>query len=154
MARVVVGADGIRSVARRAVVTDEPVFTGLVVLRGMAPAAALPDRAPNDRIYLWAQGPKMMTTLPLRAGSLVAMDTVVLQDTPPQDLWQAEVPTETLLENFAGFDQGFRDMTRPEPCRCEPTPSTTGNRSTPGPKAGSCWSVTPHTRWRHGRDRA
>lgn len=109
-AQVVVGADGIRSVARRAVVTDEPAFAGLVVLRGIAPAATLPGAAPNDRIYLWAQGPKMMTTLPLRAGSQVAMDTVILADTPPQDLWQAEVPTETLLENFAGFDQGFLDM--------------------------------------------
>lgn len=108
-ARVVVGADGIRSVARKAVVTDEPVFAGLVVLRGVAPADALPGGS-NDRIYLWADGPRMMTVLPLRAGSLVAMDTIITQVTPPEDLWQAEVPTANLLENFAGFDQGFLDM--------------------------------------------
>lgn len=109
-ARIVVGADGIRSVARKAVVSDDPVFAGLVVLRGMAPASAMPEGASNDRINMWAQGSKMMTTLPLRAGSLVAMDTVILADTPPEDLWQAEVSTETLLENFAGFDDGFKNM--------------------------------------------
>lgn len=109
-ARVVVGADGIRSIARKAVVSDEPVFAGLVVLRGMAPVAALPGGSPNDRIYLWAEGSRMMTTLPLRAGSLVAMDTIIQQDTPPEDLWQAEVPTETLLENFDGFDDAFKAM--------------------------------------------
>lgn len=109
-ARVVVGADGIRSVARKAVVEDDPVFAGLIVLRGMAPASALPEGAVNDRIHLWAEGPRMMTTLPLRGGSLVAMDTVILADTPPEDLWQAEVPTETLLENFAGFDDSFTNM--------------------------------------------
>ena len=106
-APLVVGADGIRSVARSTVVDDEPKFRGLVVLRGIAPVEALPDGATNDRILMWADGPRMITTLPLRAGTQVAMDTIISQDTPPDDLWTAEVPTAELLDHFAGFDPGL-----------------------------------------------
>jgi hypothetical protein len=58
----------------------------------MFAGSALPAGMTDDRLRMGAQGPTMITTLPLRPSSLVAMDTVITQDHPPEDLWHAEVP--------------------------------------------------------------
>lgn len=106
-ARLLVGADGIRSVVRAAVVPDEPVepeFQGAVVTRGLSPASALPPHLPNDRVHIWAQGHRMILALPLRGGTLVAVDTILQADLPPRELWTATIPTQELLDRFADFD--------------------------------------------------
>ncbi|MEH1834448.1 MAG: FAD-dependent monooxygenase [Nostoc sp.] len=103
-AKVVIGADGIKSVVRKFIHNDEMIFSKLVVLRGLAPSSAIPEGLPNDQIYMWGQPPKMLTLLPLRGGAEVAMDTIMVQDTPPKDLWTSEVPTSELLDFFKGFD--------------------------------------------------
>jgi salicylate hydroxylase len=111
-ARVLVGADGIRSKTRHLVSDDEMVFAGLVVLRGMAPAANLPANVQNDRITMWGQEPRMMVLLPVHGGAEMAMDSVRAQKDPPTDLWTSEVPTNQLLEFFDGFDPALLDLIR------------------------------------------
>jgi salicylate hydroxylase len=103
-AKVVIGADGIKSVVRKFIHNDETIFSKLVVLRGLAPSAAMPEDMPNDHLYSWGQDSRQMLLLPLRGGDEVAMDSIMMQDTPPQDLWTSEVPTSELLEFFQGFD--------------------------------------------------
>ena len=103
-AKVVIGADGIKSVVRKFIHNDELVFSKLVVLRGLAPSTAMPEGMPNDRLYSWEQGSRQMLLLPLRGGDEVAMDSIMKQDNPPQDLWTSEVPTSELLDFFQGFD--------------------------------------------------
>lgn len=109
-ARLVIGADGIRSVVRRAVVDDEVVFAKLVVLRGISPASAVPKGLRHDRMIMWVNDDIMMITLPLGGGTQVALDTAIAQDEAPDELWSTEVPMKTLLEHFKGFDQGLLDL--------------------------------------------
>ena len=111
-AKLVIGADGIKSVVRGLISDDEPIFENVVVFRGIAPAAALPHGLPNDRLYAWGDEPRMMTLLPMRGGREVAMDTIMSRDEPPVDLWTTEVPTAELLRFFDGFDPGLLDMIR------------------------------------------
>ncbi|MBW4471014.1 MAG: FAD-dependent monooxygenase [Stenomitos rutilans HA7619-LM2] len=103
-AKVVIGADGIKSVVRKSIDNDALIFSKLVVLRGLAPSAAMPEDMPNDRLYSWEKDSRQMLLLPLRGGNEVAMDTIMVRDTPPQDLWTSEVPTSELLDYFQGFD--------------------------------------------------
>ena len=103
-AKVLIGADGIKSIARKAIVQDELVFSKLVALRGLAPFSAMPVGTRPDRIYVWGIGQRIMIMLPLRSGAEVAMDTVMFQDTPPEHLWTSEVPTSELVNFFEGFD--------------------------------------------------
>lgn len=103
-ARLVIGADGIRSATRRVVVDDEPSFAGLTVLRTLASASALGSGVSTDRMTMWGDGALMMVILPLRSGTQIALDTAITADTPPEDLWTGEVPMSMLLEAFAGFD--------------------------------------------------
>lgn len=103
-AKVVIGADGIKSVVRKFIHNDELIFSKLVVLRGLAPSSAMPESMPNDHLYRWGQDARSLLLLPLRGGAEVAMDSVMERDTPPQDLWTSEVPTSELLDFFKGFD--------------------------------------------------
>ena len=103
-AKVVIGSDGIKSVVRKFIHDDEMIFSRLVVLRGLAPSAAMPEGMPNDHLYSWGQDSRQMLLLPLRGGAEVAMDTIMVRDTPPQDLWTTEVPTSELLDFFQSFD--------------------------------------------------
>ena len=121
-AKVVIGADGIKSVIRRLISDDEPIFQRLVVFRGIAPARALPHGLPNDRLYTWGDEPPMMTLLPLRGGREVAIDRIMSRDEPPRDLWTSEVPTDEVLKFFDGFDRALLDMIRAgtQPIRANP----------------------------------
>ena len=103
-ARVVIGADGIKSMVRKFIHNDELIFSKLVVLRGLAPSTAMPEDMPNDRLYRWGEDARSLLLLPLRGGTEVAMDSVMERDTPPQDLWTSEVPMSELLDFFQGFD--------------------------------------------------
>ncbi|WP_375389048.1 FAD-dependent monooxygenase [uncultured Amnibacterium sp.] len=103
-ARLLIGADGIRSVTRRLISDDEMLFAHLVVIRSTVPASALPDGLSNDTIRLWGNQPLALATLPLRAGSTVALDTIIHADVPPEHLWTSEVPLSELAERFADFD--------------------------------------------------
>ncbi|MEH2181969.1 FAD-dependent oxidoreductase [Nostoc sp.] len=108
--KVVIGADGIWSVVRKFVHNDEPIFSKLVVLRGLAPSSAMPEGTLNNRLYLWRQESRVMLLLPLRGGAEVAMDTSMEYDTPPKDLWTSEVPMSVLLDYFKGFDSAIINL--------------------------------------------
>ncbi|GAB3815949.1 FAD-dependent oxidoreductase [Kribbella italica] len=135
-ARLVVGADGIRSVARRVVVDDAPVFDGIIALRGTAPASALPDGAGADRITVWSDGAQMILGLPLRGGTEIALDTIVSQDLPPEDLWHAEVSRADLLMRFSDFDPGLRHLIA---------------SGSPSVRANPVYDREPITQWARGR---
>lgn len=111
-AKVVIGADGIKSVARKAIIEDDLVFSKLVVLRGLAPFSAMPANMKPDRLYMWGQDKRMMLTLPLRSGADVAMDTAIVQDQPPEHLWTSEIPMPVLLAFFEGFDPDLLALIR------------------------------------------
>lgn len=103
-ARLVIGADGIRSVTRRLLSDDDTIFAHLVVIRSMVSADALPPDLSNDTIRMWGDQPLALATLPLRGGRTVALDTIIHADVPPDHLWTSEVPLSELATRFADFD--------------------------------------------------
>ncbi len=69
-AEIVVGADGLHSLARRSLSDDEPVCDGCVAYRGTIPVAELSSHAGLDNVLMWV-GPQMhFVQYPLRRGEL------------------------------------------------------------------------------------
>ena len=103
-ARAVVGADGIRSLVRRTVISeDEPVFAGMVNCRSVVPAEVLGD-LPNDRIRGWMQDSRVFATFPVRGGREVCYDAVVFDAVEGEESWTNIVDAETVLAKYADFD--------------------------------------------------
>ncbi|GAB2850659.1 FAD-dependent monooxygenase [Microbacterium insulae] len=68
-ARLVVGADGINSRVRRLIIIDEPVFSGHVAFRGVAPMNSAP--APDaHEVRLWIGPGLHLMQYPVRRGEL------------------------------------------------------------------------------------
>ena len=109
-ARLVIGADGLRSIVRKALVDDVPVFNGLVSLRGLAPSSAMPAGTATDRLTGWFDAPRAFLCLPVRGGTQVGFSIAVSQDVPPKELWINEVPTGQMLDYLADFDEGVRHL--------------------------------------------
>ena len=76
-ARLIVGADGLRSIVRTYLDATPMTFLNLVVNRTIAPASLLPAGMPNDRIRLW-QGSKLrLNMLPIRGMAEVSIGAIV-----------------------------------------------------------------------------
>ena len=102
-ARLIVGADGLRSVVRR-LIDDTPMnFVGMVTHRTIAPASVLPADMPNDRLRLWRSAELAVLTLPIRGGAELAIDAVIPTPEAPAQLWSSASADE-LLALYADFD--------------------------------------------------
>ena len=102
-ARLVVGADGLRSVVRTLLDATPMTFLHFVTHRTIAPASLLPADMPNDRLRTWHGNKLTVLTLPIRGGAEVAISAPIPTPTPPEELWVATSPEE-LLTVYAEFD--------------------------------------------------
>lgn len=69
-AEVLIGADGLRSTVREAIVKDEPVCMGYVAYRGTLPIEQMSQHAGLDNVVMWV-GPDMhFVQYPVRRGEL------------------------------------------------------------------------------------
>jgi salicylate hydroxylase len=69
-AEVLIGADGLRSTVREAIVQDEPVCMGYVAYRGTLPIEQMSQHAGLDNVVMWV-GPDMhFVQYPVRRGEL------------------------------------------------------------------------------------
>ena len=83
--RLIVGADGLRSIVRTCLDATPMTFLNLVVNRTIAPASLLPAEMPNDRIRLW-QGRKLgLNVIPIRNGAEVSIGAIIPALAPPRD---------------------------------------------------------------------
>ena len=71
-ARLIVGADGLRSMVRTYLDATPMTFLKLVVHRFIAPSTLLPADMPNDRLRLWQGGNLRLNLLPIRNGAEVS----------------------------------------------------------------------------------
>lgn len=88
-ADVLVGADGVHSVVRRAIAGSRPpVFSGTTAYRGIVSFGELPGLA-KDTMFVWAGATARLLAYPVSAGRLLTY-VVILPDTGrPAESWSA-----------------------------------------------------------------
>jgi 3-hydroxybenzoate 6-monooxygenase len=69
-ARLVVGADGLKSSVRKLIVDDEPVFSGYVAFRGTLAIDDVPPSEDRDNVQLWIGPDVHLMQYPVRRGEL------------------------------------------------------------------------------------
>ena len=103
-AELVIGADGIRSVVRRAIIGDDaPVFTGQVAWRCTVPTARIAPELRTDVVSTVWCGPKNhAVTYYLRAGTL--LNFVGCVERPwEEESWTARRPWAELDDDYRGW---------------------------------------------------
>ncbi len=105
-ARLLIGADGLRSVVRTLIDATPMTYLKQVTNRFIAPASLLSPDLPNDRIRVWQAGDlgevdRRIIMLPIRGGSEVTINAAIPADTAPA-LW-GSMPADDLLALFTDF---------------------------------------------------
>lgn len=99
----VIGADGVHSVVRSAVVRDEPRFSGYSVFRGLLPASAVPSFAGDPRVLFWYGPGRHITYYPIAAGRTVHVSAVCATPSP-----SSGEPDRPLADYFTGWHADVR----------------------------------------------
>ena len=112
-ADLAVAADGIRSVLRQQFTgADEPVFTGTVVYRGVAPRAAAIERHPKHVNYYWLGPYRHGVSYWISSGERLAVNCAVQDAEWSRESWTLTTSAEEALEHFEGWDEGLRARIR------------------------------------------
>jgi salicylate hydroxylase len=99
-ADLVVGADGIHSVARDVLAGDPLVFSGLGAFRALVPAGRLPPSAREPVVRVWLGPDKHVVCYPVAGGELVSFAAIAPLAAPPAD---STVDPAGLRAAFAGW---------------------------------------------------
>ncbi|MFI8460185.1 FAD-dependent monooxygenase [Kitasatospora sp. NPDC085464] len=103
-ADLLVGADGVHSVVRRALGhPDEPVFSGTAAVRGVVPAGLVPEVAP-DTMYVWAGAELRLMAQPVDGGRQISFVAVLPDTGGSAESWSRPGVRGALLDAFAGWD--------------------------------------------------
>jgi salicylate hydroxylase len=135
-ADVVVAADGIRSRIRQQFTgADEPVFSGTVVYRGIAPRAAMAELHPEHVNYYWIGPYRHGVSYWISGGQRLAVNCAVQNAEWSRESWTLTAPAEEALEHFEGWHEPLR--TRIGACRTM--------------LRGAVFVRRPLANWSHGR---
>jgi salicylate hydroxylase len=110
-ADLVIGADGIRSVVRRQLFSDQaPVFSGSHAYRAVVSADDACGMVIDDnlRLYIGDNG-TVIYFLPLRHRNQVSFDITAPSE---DDSWAPEITKDDLLRMVEGFDERLQNITR------------------------------------------
>ncbi|MFD0489896.1 FAD-dependent monooxygenase [Saccharopolyspora spinosporotrichia] len=111
-ADVVVGADGIKSTVRNALLTDRPRFSGQVVYRGLVPTEAVLD--PHDsvpKVTVWLGPAQHCVFYPVSGGRLVNfVATVPSEDPWQEESWMATGRVEDLRRAYTCWHRQVRQL--------------------------------------------
>lgn len=105
-ADLVIGADGLHSIVRRAVCGSiEPFFTGQTAWRALVPN---PGRAAEAWVHM---GPRRhVVSYPIRGGELLNLVAVQERETWVEEGWHQEDDPDNLRAAFADFSQDVQEM--------------------------------------------
>jgi salicylate hydroxylase len=135
-ADIVVGADGVHSVARRVVAGEQaPVYSGTVGYRGLVPVAALPSLPDPTPLQFWAGPRAHLLHYSIEGGSVVNFLAVVRQATWTSPAWNEPCDVGEALAAYDGWHPAVTEMVGAVP-------------------EGSRWALHDHAplaRWSAGR---
>ncbi|MEV1068838.1 FAD-dependent monooxygenase [Streptomyces sp. NPDC050263] len=106
---LVVGADGIRSVAREQIVADRPRYSGQTIYRGLVPADRVPFLAADPRVRLWFGPDQHCVCYPVSSGRQVSFGATVSASDWRDESWSARGDGAELTAAYAGWHP---DVTR------------------------------------------
>ena len=132
----VVAADGIRSPLRQQLVgAEDPVFSGTVVYRGVAPRDAAEDLHPDRVNRYWVGPARHRVTYWIGGGRLLAVNVAVQDAAWREESWTIETSWDEPLAYLDGWDEALRERVR----RCRPV------------LRGGVFVRKPIPRWSFGR---
>ncbi len=112
-ADVAVAADGIRSRIRQQFTgADEPVFSGTVVYRGVAPREAVIELHPEHVNYYWIGPYRHGVSYWISGGERLAVNCAVQNAEFSHESWTLSAPAEEALEHFAGWHEPLLERIR------------------------------------------
>lgn len=110
-ADVVIGADGVHSQARRCLVGDDnPVFSGIIVWRGVIKASTLPAHLRQPFGYNWVGPGAHVIHYPMRGGELVNFVGAVEQQGWQVESWSEKGSHEACHTDFAGWHEDVHTL--------------------------------------------
>lgn len=102
-ADLVVGADGIKSVVRQQLFSDQqPVFAGEHAYRAVVDADAAHGLVVDDNLRMYIGHGTKVYVLPLRHRGQLSFDITVLN---PDSTWAPHISKEDMLRTIEGFDE-------------------------------------------------
>ena len=108
-ADLVVGADGIHSIAREQIVVDQPRYSGQTIYRGLVPAERVPFLLTVPRVQLWLGPDQHCVCYPVSSGRLVSFGATVPASDWREESWSARGDVAELAAAYAGWHP---DVTR------------------------------------------
>ena len=108
-ADLVVGADGIRSVARERIAADRPRYSGQTIYRGLVPADRVPFLAADPRVRLWLGPDQHCVCYPVSSGRQVSFGATVSSSHWREESWSAPGDPAELAAAYAAWHP---DVTR------------------------------------------
>jgi len=110
-ADVVIGADGIHSAVRPAIVPDvEARFSGLCAFRCLVPATKAPAMALRPVQTLWLGPGRHFVHYPISAGRLVNFVAIVPAGDWRAESWTADGEIPDVLRDFEGWDERVHQL--------------------------------------------
>ena len=111
VADAVIGADGIHSAVRAAIVAEaEPQFSGLSAFRCLVPAASAPAMALRPVQTLWLGPGRHFVHYPISGGRLVNVVAIVPAEGWRNESWTAEGSIADMRAAFAGWDARLHQL--------------------------------------------
>ncbi|MGW4820613.1 FAD-dependent monooxygenase [Streptomyces sp. NPDC004227] len=102
-ADLVVGADGIHSIAREHIVADRPRYSGQTIYRGLVPAERVPFLLTEPRVQLWFGPDQHCVCYPVSSGRQVSFGATVSASDWREESWSARGDVAQLAAAYAGW---------------------------------------------------
>jgi 2-polyprenyl-6-methoxyphenol hydroxylase-like FAD-dependent oxidoreductase len=112
-ADIVIGADGVHSVVRRAfTASPAPIYSGISAFRALVPAEHAPPLARRNAHTLWIGPEHHLVHYPVSAGKLINLAAFAPAGDYSVESWTATATVREFLAEFEGWDSRLLDLIR------------------------------------------
>jgi salicylate hydroxylase len=103
-ADLVVGADGIHSVVREALIEDRPVFSRHSIYRGLVPGERLPDLVRQPRVRIWLGPMRHCVCYAVSSGRTISFAATTPAEDWSMESWSAAGEPAELADAYSGWN--------------------------------------------------